>query len=283
MATRTCRVGLHGRNNVDFDEIDYQAISAAKIEAVKMMSQSKPKVFKRLKKENPNIEIITRLYDDRFGVYKHPTPQEFVKKQIPIIRALQPYCAKFEVHNEPNHIGRFEGWGQEDHHAKDFNQWFMRVYDLLKNTFPWASLGFPGLAIPHRDLEWIEICRPAVNRADWLGVHCFVGNTPVSLGDGTQKEIKDIQVGDHVITHTGQVKKVLKVSKRPYAGKLFTIRATGTFSVTCTPEHPFWMRRRTATRKYLQKKTKNTRVAGCRQDERRGLRVLSPNEKPLSC
>jgi len=149
MATRTCHVGLHGRNNVSFDEIDYQVINTAKIEAVKMMGQTKPKVFKRLKKENPNIDIVTRLYDDRFGVDKYPSPQEFVKKQIPIIRALQPYCAKFEVHNEPNHVHRYEGWGQEDHHAQDFNQWFLRVYDLLKTTFPGVFLAFPGLVIPH--------------------------------------------------------------------------------------------------------------------------------------
>ncbi len=178
MATRSCRVGLHGRNNVNFDEIDYQVIHTANIETIKMMGQTKTTVFKRLKQENPNIEIITRLYDDRFGVNKRPSPQEFAQKQLPIMRALQPYCTKFEVHNEPNHLQGYEGWGQEDYHAQDFNQWFLRVYDLIKNALPWASLGFPGLAIPHRDLQWIEICRPAVERADWLGVHCYWQTPP---------------------------------------------------------------------------------------------------------
>ena len=178
MATRSCRVGLHGRNNVTFDEIDYQVIHTANIETLKMMGQTQATVFKRLKQENPNIELITRLYDDRFGVNKRPTPQEFAEKQLPIMRALQPYCAKFEVHNEPNHLQGYEGWGQEDYHAQDFNRWFLRVYDLLKNALPWALLGFPGLAIPHRDLQWIEICRPAVERADWLGVHCYWQTPP---------------------------------------------------------------------------------------------------------
>ena len=178
MATRTCRVGLHGRNNVNFDEIDYQVIHTAKIETLKMMGQTSPRVFKRLKEETPHIEFVTRLYDDRFGVNKRPTPQEFVAKQLPLMRALQPYCAKFEVHNEPNHLQGYEGWGQEDYHAQDFNQWFLRVYDLIKNALPWALLGFPGLAIPHRDLHWIEICRPAVERADWLGVHCYWQTPP---------------------------------------------------------------------------------------------------------
>ncbi len=178
MATRTCRVGLHGRNNETFTELDYQVIRTAKIETLKMMGQTSPAVFKRLKAENPNIELITRLYDNRFGVNKHPSPQEFAKKQIPIMRALQPYCTKFEIHNEPNHQQRFEGWGQEDYHAQDFNAWFLQVYDLLKSACSWAQLGFPGLAVPHRDLEWVEICRPAVERADWLGVHCYWQTPP---------------------------------------------------------------------------------------------------------
>ena len=53
------------------------------------------------------------------------------------------------------------------------NAWFLRVYEILKYYCSWAQLGFPGLAIPHRDLEWIDICRQAVEKADWLGVHCY--------------------------------------------------------------------------------------------------------------
>lgn len=173
MGNRTCRVGLHGRNNVTFAEVDFQVVNTARIEAMKMMGQTDPAVFKRLKQENPDIDLITRLYDDRFGANTHPSAEQFVAKQIPVIKALQPYCAKFEIHNEPNHLKGYEGWGQEDYHARDFNAWFLRVYDLIKATCPWAELGFPGLAIPHRDLEWIEICRPSVERADWLGVHCY--------------------------------------------------------------------------------------------------------------
>ncbi|MFQ5613743.1 MAG: N-acetylmuramoyl-L-alanine amidase [Anaerolineae bacterium] len=178
MADRSCRVGLHGRNNVDFEELDYQAIRDAKIETLKMMGQTKVEVFRKIKEDKPGIEFITRLYDPRFGEDTHPSPQEFAEGQVPVMNALRPYCLKFEIHNEPNHRDRYEGWGQEDSHARDFNQWFLRVYDLLKNACPWASLGFPGLAIPHRDLEWADICRPAIERADWLGVHCYWQTPP---------------------------------------------------------------------------------------------------------
>jgi hypothetical protein len=171
--SRTCRVGVHGRNDVDFREADYQIIREAKIEAVKMMSQTRVDVFKRLKEIRRDIELITRLYDDRINGNGHSSPEDFATRMIPIMKQLQPYCVKFEIHNEPNHLDRIEGWGQEDKDAHDFKAWYLRTFDILKSQCPWAQLGFPGLAIPHRDLEWIEICRPAVEKSDWLGVHCY--------------------------------------------------------------------------------------------------------------
>jgi hypothetical protein len=178
MAARTCRVGLHGRNHEQFEEVDYQVIREARIETLKTMSQTKPEIYKRVKDENPDIEFIVRLWDDRMGVGHHPTPEEFVERMAPIMDGLRPYATKFEIHNEPNHLHRYEGWGQEDADARDFNQWYQRVFRSLKQRCPWALLGFPGLAIPHRDLEWIEICRPSVEMSDFLGVHCYWQTTP---------------------------------------------------------------------------------------------------------
>jgi hypothetical protein len=181
MVTRTCHVGVHGRNQERWADLDYQVVREANLEAVKMMSLSVPDVFERLKRENPDLEIITRLYDDRISAGGHPTAQEFAEKMMPIMRALQPYCVKFQIHNEPNHRDRIEGWGATDEDAQSFGQWFLQVYDRLKSACPWASLGFPGLAIPtfiHRDRDWLRICRPAVERADWLGVHCYWQTPP---------------------------------------------------------------------------------------------------------
>jgi hypothetical protein len=190
MSTRTCRVGIHGRNQQTFHDIDYQVIREAKAEVVKMMSHTKPEVFDRIKKENPNVEIITRLYDDRINTGGHPTPREFADKMIPIMRALQPYCVKFQIHNEPNHAAGIEGWGPTKEHAEDFNRWFLQVYDLLKEACPWASLGFPGLAIPnhlHKDRVWLDACSEAIQRADWLGVHSY-WQTPQPDQKGQMKD-----------------------------------------------------------------------------------------------
>jgi hypothetical protein len=178
---RTVRVGLDGRNDTVFQEADYQLVREAKIETLKMMSLTDPAVFARIQQENPGVEFIVRLYDDRLNATGHPTPKEFADRMIPVMRSLQPYAVKFEVGNEPNHFRRFEGWGPTDADAQNFNAWFLEVYGLLKAAHPWAELGYPALATPdsyHRDKAWLALTREAVERADWLGVHCYWQSPP---------------------------------------------------------------------------------------------------------
>jgi len=184
MNQKRARVGVCGRNDHQFQEADFALVKSAKIESVKMMSFTDLAVFDRLVEDNAGIDFVVRLYDGRFGKGgRHPTPSEFANTFIPIIERLGTYADKFEIHNEPNHLHGIEGWGQEDHHAVDFNAWFLQVYDRLKQAHPWAWLGFPGLAIPHRDLEWIEICRPAVEKADWQGCHNYWQNPTSTEGN----------------------------------------------------------------------------------------------------
>jgi hypothetical protein len=100
---------------------------------------------------------------------------------IPVMANLKPYCTKFHVCNEPNHVERYEGWGPTDDDARSFNAWFQETYRRLKDAHPWASIGFPGLALgehSHRERTWLKLCRPAVEMADWLGVHCYWQTPP---------------------------------------------------------------------------------------------------------
>jgi hypothetical protein len=170
------RVGLHGRNAPDFEEPDYQVIREAKIETLKVMSFTKPEVLARIKTEQPDIEFIVRLYDERINADGHPTPAEFVARLSPVMAGLQPYATKFEVGNEPNHFKGYEGWGPTEADAASFNDWFMEVYRLLKQAQPWAELGFPALGTPdavHGHKAWLEQNREAIEQADWVGVHCY--------------------------------------------------------------------------------------------------------------
>lgn len=173
--TRTCRIGVNGRNAPTWGEADFQAVGQAKLEAVKLMGFTDKAVAQRLIESFPDIRLLVRLYA-AMGQGDPMPPADFVAHTSPQVARFEGLAARFEVHNEPNHLDGVEGWGQEDHHAQAFNDWFLEVYEDLKANFPWAEFGFPGLAIPHRDLEWLDICQEAIETADWLGCHCYWQN-----------------------------------------------------------------------------------------------------------
>jgi N-acetyl-anhydromuramyl-L-alanine amidase AmpD len=175
MAKHRTRVGLHARNDYHFPEADYTLVRRARIETMKMMSFTDVSVYERLKTENPDIEFIVRLYDDRLRGNSRPGPADFAAKMIPVVNLLQPHATKFEIHNEPNHAEGIEAWGSSDQQARSFRSWYLQALPILKEACPWAKFGFPGLALnnPHRDLEWLDICQDAIVASDWLGCHCY--------------------------------------------------------------------------------------------------------------
>ncbi|HIQ04590.1 MAG TPA: hypothetical protein EYH31_02730 [Anaerolineae bacterium] len=182
--THHVRVGLHGRNAPIYQELDYKVLREARIETVKMMAYTPVDVYRRIRQEiNPEMEFIVRLgFPNEFGLDergrgRHPSPTEFVSRALPIVNGLRDYVTKFEIHNEPNHRGRYEGWGPDITNAEAFRSWYAEVLQALKQAAPWASFGFPGLA-PHHpdfdgDLPWLEACRSVIEASDWLGVHCY--------------------------------------------------------------------------------------------------------------
>ena len=173
-ANRSVRIGLHARNDSSFVEGDYLVIKEAKIETLKILSFTGTHVFEKVRQENPGLEFIVRLHDSRIGA-SHPNPESFAAAAIPRINELKPFATKFEILNEPNHHQGYEGWGSADDAARSFRDWYLDVLKRLKRACPWALFGFPGLAPhwPHRDLEWLDICRDAIQASDWLGCHIY--------------------------------------------------------------------------------------------------------------
>lgn len=175
-------IGVHGRNDVDFTERDYQAVrEMPSLRWLKMMSHTSDKVFSELLNINPGLQFVTRLYDgDKFGTNTHPAPEDFCRRMIPRIEALSAYCRYFEIHNEPNHVRKIEGWGAGADEAEDFARWLHVVLGILRDAFPrqetQIQFGFPGLAVPdfvHNDLGWLEKCRPEIEKMDFLCAHCY--------------------------------------------------------------------------------------------------------------
>jgi len=74
----------------------------------------------------------------------------------------------------------------------------------------------------------------------YINGNCFPGDTRILMADGTTKFIKDIEIGDLVITHDGTSKPVTRLYERYYSGNLVEISPTGVgLKVLATPEHPF--------------------------------------------
>lgn len=89
----------------------------------------------------------------------------------------------------------------------------------------------------------ISSAAASYHRDLWEGqknyVECFTPETPV-LTKGTPLTIASVEVGDIVVTHTGKVRKVTKVIRNHYWGKMLRIKAAGLLPVEVTPKHPFW-------------------------------------------
>jgi intein/homing endonuclease len=70
-------------------------------------------------------------------------------------------------------------------------------------------------------------------------MHCFPYNTKILMEDLTEKNICEVKVGDYVITHTGQKKKVLNISARKYDGYFIDLKFKGLYrNLISTTEHP---------------------------------------------
>jgi intein/homing endonuclease len=69
---------------------------------------------------------------------------------------------------------------------------------------------------------------------------CKIAGTKVLKSDGTWKNIEDIQIGEYVISHLGNPKRVKRTINKKYTGKLYTIQADGHYnSVTSTEDHQY--------------------------------------------
>lgn len=86
------------------------------------------------------------------------------------------------------------------------------------------------------------------------GSPCFVAGTGVITSSGI-KPIESVLVGDEVLTHTNNWKKVVRVGGQ-ISPSTYTIKAQGMYSTTTTPEHPYYVR----TMKRVYKNRVNVRT-----------------------
>ena len=124
-------------------------------------------VYRRLREIDPGVKFLVRL--NLSGPVKS---SEFVAAFAPRLEELREFTDLFQIHNEPNHPGEHFG-GSSDESAWRYRWWHQRVVEGLKETAPWARLGFPGLAVRQREEAWLDICGPAIDMSDFLGCHVY--------------------------------------------------------------------------------------------------------------
>jgi hypothetical protein len=172
-----CLVGLHGRTDGPLEPPDHVVIGQARIEAVKLLSTARPPDVDALRAQNPNTFILMRMFASFVG--RIVTAKEFAGWMA---GDLAPFYAKgvryFEVHNEPNLVP--EGWTWSWASGQEFGAWFIEVRDRLKQHFPEALFGFPGLSpgdnvpgLRQNALTFLTGADAACRAADWVGVHTY--------------------------------------------------------------------------------------------------------------
>lgn len=71
---------------------------------------------------------------------------------------------------------------------------------------------------------------------------CLVDQNEFILTDLGYKKYKDINIGDKVLTHLGNFRKVTKKTQRPYVGNIFNIKTFGSnIKMSVTEDHPFFI------------------------------------------
>ncbi len=185
-----CLAGLGTANPWPLQDQDYGVIAAANMELVKLLAPSREAPgqgaddAKRLMREGRTV--MGRLFEKPAN--RRISAQEFVDSVAEGFEELYKAGVRyFEIHNEPNlpHDGLGVSWAN----GAEFGQWFINIYNALKARHPDAQLGYPGLSpqfnnpgLPAESDTWrfLDGSEAAVQRADWIGVHCYWQNE----GDG---------------------------------------------------------------------------------------------------
>jgi hypothetical protein len=100
------------------------------------------------------------------------TPEDFVKfVDNGITACTQMGIQYFEVHNEPNHPDEGMDWNWTN--GAEFGTWLIKVLGILRQRFPQAKFGYPGLSPQPNVPTFLDGSASAIAQCDWLGVHNY--------------------------------------------------------------------------------------------------------------
>jgi hypothetical protein len=172
-----CLVGAHGRMDGPLTEADIQAARSARLEAVKLLASAPDASVMQLRSLNPEMFILVRLSGD-FATRALPASEFVESVQSDLQRHYRMGIRYFEVHHEPNLSS--EGCERTWMDGGGFSRWFQETVARLRQRFPDAKFGFPGLApgatvdgLRQDALVFLQQADSAALAADWIGVNCY--------------------------------------------------------------------------------------------------------------
>ncbi len=173
---KKCLVGAHGRMDGPLTEADLRAARSARLEAVLLPVTAPDSDVMQLRSINSEMFILVRLVGD-FGARAVPA-NEFVEGvQADLQRHYRMGIRYFEIHHEPN-LGS-QGCERTWMDGGGFGRWFQEVLARLRQRFPDAKFGFPGLApgpsvdgLRQDALGFLQQADSAALASDWIGVNC---------------------------------------------------------------------------------------------------------------
>jgi hypothetical protein len=103
-----------------------------------------------------------------------------------------------------------------------------------KGEFPDVSM---GCKVP------FDVCSICGHRSKTRDDYCFPAGTQILTEGGQYQSIETLNVGDEVVTHTGQTKRITALLPSVAHDGLVKIESFGFSTIEATPSHPFFVAR----------------------------------------
>lgn len=175
-AAGRCLVGAHGRASGAMQPEDIELVTQAKLEAVKVNLGEREATVRRLVGPETGLFVMARVARDLSG---DPVPaREFVEAVLSGVGDLYQLGVRFfELGEHPN--VQTAGFGRSWKDGREYAVWLIAVMEAIRNEYPDAMLGYPGLMGGEDLLGWrgealrfLEESQSAAMLADWVGVSC---------------------------------------------------------------------------------------------------------------
>lgn len=175
--SRPSLVGINVRDDGFMYAPDFEVVRRAQIEAVKIQESTPTKVIQRLQMMRNDMFIVARLAFD-LGQTAISSSEWAARIMPDLARLYDLGIHYYEIHQSPNL--QTYGWNYSWHSGGGFARWWLDVVHRLRDRYPEAKFGFPGVS-PGGQVEgqrldaktFMEQADDAVHVADWVGVNCF--------------------------------------------------------------------------------------------------------------